>query len=65
VSRGARTTPSTIVFFGGMRKVVVEFTEGGANVGHLFSIAMHNKKQGNTILEKIVNLHHQAVIPSG
>jgi hypothetical protein len=34
-----------------------------AGVGHLFSIAMHNQKQGKTILEKIVILHHQEVIP--
>jgi hypothetical protein len=45
VSRGARTTSSAVVFFGGMMKVVVnEFnvTEVGANVGYLFPIAIHS-----------------------
>jgi hypothetical protein len=34
-------------------------------VGHSFSIAIHNKKQGNTILKETINLRLQAVIPSG
>jgi hypothetical protein len=37
-----------------MKMVVVEseFTGGGANVGHLFSIGVHSRKQGNTILKR-------------
>jgi hypothetical protein len=55
VSKGARTAPGPVVFFGGMMKMVVvesEFTGGGANVGHLFSIGVHSRKQGNTILKR-------------
>jgi hypothetical protein len=45
-------------FFGGMvcAGVVVKSPEVGANTGHLFSIVVCNKKQGNTMLRR-KNLH--------
>jgi hypothetical protein len=56
VSSGARAAPSATAFFGGIEKVVVRAlpVEGGrlsspkvgANVGHLFEIAV-NQEQGN------------------
>jgi hypothetical protein len=60
MSSGARTAPGAIAFFSGMAKVVVRVLgvegghlsspEVGANVGHLFSIAV-NQEQGNTIVK--------------
>jgi hypothetical protein len=34
-------------------------------VGYSFSIAMYNKKQGNTILREIINLRLRIIFPSG
>jgi hypothetical protein len=59
MSSGARAAPGTTTFFGGMAKVVVQalVVEGGrsssqevgANLVHLFSIAV-NQEQGNTFV---------------
>jgi hypothetical protein len=48
-SRGVRTAPVVVVFFGSMMKllvVVVNSPEVGANVGHLFLIPPGYPKQG-------------------
>jgi hypothetical protein len=59
VSNGARAAPGAAAFFGGMTMIVVRvlLVEGGrlssptvgANIGHLFSIAV-NQEQGNTFV---------------
>jgi hypothetical protein len=65
VSRGARTTPGTVVFFGGMTKVVVnEFTGGGRECWLLVPNCYIQLKIRQHNVKKMINLRSQAVISS-
>jgi hypothetical protein len=64
VSRGARTTPGAVVFFGAMMKVVVnEFTEGGRQCWSLVLNCYTHLKTRQHNVKKIVNLRPKIVIP--